>query len=97
MKLSEIYEGWKNHLSPSKYLKEKIAEVSAKRLEICRSCPFHSSFHTTGRPDEHCTDCGCTLLPKTKCLSCSCPQNKWGAEISAEEQNDINYETDFQD
>jgi hypothetical protein len=92
-----IFEGWKNHLSPDKYLKDTIDEVSKKRLIICRMCPYHSSKHGTIRPDEHCTDCGCSLLPKTKCLSCSCPQDKWGAEVTKEEQKIISDETNVQD
>lgn len=94
-KIGEIFEGWRNHLSPSKYMKEKIIQVSEQRLAICRECPFHSSKHKTMRPDEHCTQCGCSLLPKTKCLTCFCPIDKWGPELTPEEQKTINDETDI--
>jgi hypothetical protein len=67
-------------------MKEKIMEVSEERLAICRSCPFHSSNFNSIRPDEHCTDCGCSLILKTKCLSCACPQSKWVAELTPEEE-----------
>lgn len=86
MILNDIYDGWKNHLFPSEFMKDTIDQVSEKRLAICRACPYNSKFHSSMRPDEHCTDCGCSLLPKTKCLSCSCPQNKWGQEITPEEE-----------
>lgn len=93
MELSKIYEGWSNHLFPSKDLKPVIKEVSASRLEICRACPHHSSFHNSVRIDEHCTYCGCPLIAKTKCLSCECPLEgvlkQWKAYITREEEGEI--------
>ena len=95
MSLKQIFEGWKNHLAPSEYLKEKVQEVSDERLIICRQCPFNSNnakaagTYKSFRRDEHCTDCGCPLISKTKCLSCHCPQDKWGAEITPEEEKTI--------
>jgi len=78
--LSEIAEGWRNHAIPPKNLEGIINSVSKYRVTICETCPFHSKFHSTPlRPDNHCTDCGCTLAAKTKCLSCRCPLGdpKW--------------------
>lgn len=95
MEVSKIFEGWRNHLAPKEYMKEQIKEVSSKRLAICRDCPFHSSKHKTVRFDEHCTQCGCSLQPKTKCLTCFCPIDKWGPELQPEEQKTINDETDI--
>lgn len=92
MKISQVYEGWKNHLYPSKYLKETIKKVSKERLEICRSCELHSSNkknYSSLRADEHCTDCGCTLLAKTKCLGCSCPKDKWLQVVTDNEYKNI--------
>lgn len=98
MEISKIFEGWKNHLAPAKYMKEQIEQVSQARLAICRGCPLHSSNkvgYKSLRLDEHCTECGCSLLPKTKCLTCFCPIDKWGPELSPEEQKSINDETDI--
>lgn len=89
MSLSEIIEGWKNHLLPQEALKELISETSKKRIMICNECPKHSKNFSSLRPDEHCTVCGCSLLPKTKCLSCNCPENKWLPILSEEEENKI--------
>src|SRR6187551_2615716 len=92
MSLSQIFEGWKNHLAPESFLKEKVFTVSNERLEICRTCPFnsvHAGPISSLRFDYHCTKCGCTLIPKTKCLSCACPENKWGAVITPEEEKII--------
>ena len=86
MKLSEIYEGWRNKILPPEKLKDKIAEVSAERIAICDGCDNHSINHKTVRPDAHCVSCGCTLSAKTKCLSCSCPINKWQAVLTSEQE-----------
>jgi hypothetical protein len=69
-------------------------------MAICKDCPFNSTNaklkgYKTIRKDEHCTECGCTLAPKTKCLSCSCPLSKWEAEITDEQEKTINDETNI--
>ena len=89
MKLSQIYEGWKNHLIPSKHLKTFIKETAAERIKICEACGFHSKHHRTSRPDAHCTDCGCTLSAKTKCLSCNCPIGRWTQVFTQLEEEEI--------
>lgn len=96
MSLKQIFEGWRNHLHPPQYLKEKIEEVHQERMLICRACPMNSinrgpDYHTM-RKDEHCTECGCPLISKTKCLTCSCPLDKWPAEITEEQEKIINDE-----
>ena len=75
--LVDIYEGWRNHLLPPSSLKDEIKRIHTLRINICEQCPSHSKHHQTIRPDEHCTICGCTLVAKTKCLSCKCPIDKW--------------------
>jgi len=87
MKISEVYEGWRNNLFPPEKLKDKIIEVSNERLAICKSCKNHSMYHSTVRKDDHCIACGCTLSAKTKCLSCSCPINSWSKVLSEEQEN----------
>ena len=84
---SQIYEGWRNNLIPPKEIKEAIQETSKYRMQICEACRWHSKNYNSVRPDVHCTHCGCTLAAKTKCLSCSCPINKWEA-VATEEQGD---------
>lgn len=78
MKLSEIAEGFRNHLFPPKELKGVINKVSEERLNICRDCPHYKN--------SHCGKCGCSFPAKTKCLSCECPINKWGAMTTSEER-----------
>jgi hypothetical protein len=89
MKLTQIYEGWKNHLLPEKKLKKLIDKVSVSRIEVCNNCEFHSKNHNTVRVDAHCTNCGCTLSAKTKCLSCKCPIEKWDAVMTKEQEEEI--------
>lgn len=83
MSLNQIYEGWKNHLLPEENKEAFINSVSIHRMAICRICEEHSynkKNYKTIRIDEHCTNCGCTLAAKTKCLSCKCPLDKWMEE-----------------
>lgn len=79
-KLKQIVEGWKNNLTPTQFLDAQIIEVSTKRMSICEQCEEHSSNkkeYSSMRIDAHCTNCGCTLSAKTKCLTCECPLKKW--------------------
>jgi hypothetical protein len=33
--------------------------------------------------------CECTLSAKTACLSCACPLNKWGEEMTPEQEEEM--------
>lgn len=87
---SQIYEGWKNNLFPSAHMKPLIEEVSAERMLICNECPYISTKQDRTRRDVHCTNCGCTLSAKTRCLTCECPIGKWHAVIDdKDKENEI--------
>lgn len=80
VKLKQIAEGWKNNLTPKHFLDDQIIRVANERMSICNACEEHSSNkkgYSSMRIDAHCTDCGCTLSAKTKCLTCECPLKKW--------------------
>jgi hypothetical protein len=71
-----------------------IFKMSSERLQICRSCEKNSLILKSQgkvlmRPDEHCTECGCTLAAKTKCASCECPLKKWGAYLTETESEEV--------
>ena len=87
---SQIYEGWKNDLFPADEMKEQIRQVSKERMAICDQCEWCSENKPKKprRFDKHCTHCGCVLSAKTKCLSCSCPIDKWGPEMTSREDED---------
>jgi hypothetical protein len=91
LKVNQIIEGYKNHLFPNKDKEEIIELASSLRLEKCNNCQYHSKNHKTIRPDDHCTHCGCSLLPKTKCLSCECPlpndKKQWHPIILKEDES----------
>ncbi len=75
-----------------KELKDTIAKVGEERLEICKACNYHSKNrkdYKTVRPDDHCTNCGCTLAAKTKCLSCNCPMKYWKALMTDDQYDEI--------
>lgn len=68
-------------------------------MEICKGCPLFSENKkkegwSTVRLDEHCTDCGCTLSAKARCLSCQCPKEKWLAVVTHEENEQIKKQID---
>lgn len=91
MSFSQILEGWRNHIIPPQEMKNVINKTSEERMSICKKCEWFSKNrenYTTLRPDEHCTNCGCTLSAKTKCLSCSCPINLWDAVTTDENIDD---------
>lgn len=89
MNLSMVYEGWRNKLFPPAELKALIKKVSEERMEICNACENISTKHRSIRPDVFCIDCGCTLSAKTKCLSCSCPIDKWVGMMTDEQYDEI--------
>jgi hypothetical protein len=85
---SQIYEGWKNNLFPAENMRDYIKQVSDERMAICEECDLISTKHQTIRRDVHCTDCGCMLIAKTKCLSCDCPLKKWEAVMANQEEEE---------
>lgn len=76
-------------------MKEQIKSVSESRMAICKECHYYSENrkkdgkYSTSRPDVHCTNCGCTLAAKTKCLSCNCPMKYWKAIMTDEQYDEI--------
>ena len=89
--IQQIAEGWRNTIIPPDELKALIQLTSEHRTEKCMLCSYHSKNHSTPlRPDAHCTKCGCTLEPKTKCLSCKCPIGQWEPVIVKTQEDDKN-------
>lgn len=93
---SQIIEGWRNKLIPPDHLKNVIELTSKQRTTICLKCEHHSEnrkkkdpSYKTIRPDHHCTNCGCTLSAKTRCLSCRCPLDKWIETATPEQEEQI--------
>jgi hypothetical protein len=79
-------------------MKEKIEAVSKSRMDICNECRYYSENrkknegYKSPRPDVHCTNCGCTLSAKTRCLSCNCPMKYWKALMTDDQYDEIRNE-----
>ena len=91
-----ILEALKNTHFPAKELKELIDQTAEQRKEICNTCPFFSPNAeiqgykpSVPRFDQHCISCGCSIFYKTRCLSCECPQGKWGAVVTEVEDQKL--------
>lgn len=102
MSLKQIIEGWRNDLFPPEKLKEIIQITHEERMKICKECSAFSEkaegcalpgtapcCNSNVELSPGITGCGCPLIKKTKCLSCSCPVNKWEAVISEEDSQKI--------
>lgn len=99
---SQIYEGWKNRIVPPAHMKDVIELTSRDRTQICLGCEHHSenrkkNGYKTMRPDHHCTNCGCTLAAKTRCLSCKCPLDKWLPLLDQEEEYKLKKEAGYEE
>lgn len=83
-----LMEGLKNSI----FVKEEIEKLAKERTDICKGCSHNSDHqkqynnYKTLRPDFHCTVCGCDLHMKTRCLACACPINKWLAQMTEDEE-----------
>lgn len=90
--LKGILEGAWN----SVFIRESVEKIAGQRMEICNGCSLSSdnqkkfNGYKTFRPDVHCTNCGCNLHMKTRCMSENCPIGKWLACMSSEEENEMN-------
>lgn len=88
--LKNILEGAKNSI----FIKEAIELVAKERLKICENCEWQSENkklkgYKTIRPDLHCTECLCNLHWKTRVLSEECPLKKWEAELTDDEDKEV--------
>ena len=82
----KILEGVRNTI-----LRDELVEDVAKmRRDICDTCEY---LDVKGKEcavkgtQPCCADCGCSLTFKTRSLSSECPQGKWEA-IATEEEED---------
>lgn len=88
MEISNIIEGWRNHLFPPEKLKDFIGETSVSRLEICIGCE-HNSTPNKIKMFSKCRKCGCPLIQKSKSLQSKCPIDKWGPVATPEQEHEI--------
>lgn len=85
---AKILEGVRNTIIRD----ELVEDVAKMRRDICDTCEY---LDTTGKgcavkgTQPCCSDCGCSLTFKTRSLSSECPQGKWDAIITEEEEDEL--------
>jgi len=86
---SKILEGIKNNIFKS----EHVEAEAALRIDVCNKCNF---LDTSGSKclvpgtQPCCGSCGCSLTLKTRSLSSECPEGKWPALMTEDEEDLLN-------
>ena len=82
----QIMEGIKNSIIRDEF----VEEMASYRMDICTSC-VHKDIEGTEclvpGTKPCCGLCGCSLEYKTRSLSSECPDNRWTAVISEEDED----------
>lgn len=89
----QILEGLKNSI----FKKEDVEEIAQQRMQICKKCALYD-VQGTGcmvpgtQPccNEKLGGCGCSLGMKTRSLSSDCPKGYWKAELTQDEEDQLN-------
>ena len=89
----QIVEGITNSI----FKKEDVEEIAQARMQICINCALYDVQGegcmvpgTQPCCDEKKGGCGCSLGFKTRSLSSDCPLGKWKAELTEEEEDQLN-------
>lgn len=91
---NQILEGIKNNV----FKREDVEQVAKERMNICRQCNLYTEHDSQGCVvpgtypccNQRLGGCGCSLKLKTRSLSSACPKDKWMAELSQEEEDNLN-------
>lgn len=84
----QIMEGIKNSIIRDEF----VEEVAKHRLSVCFACTHKDDEGDTCMVPGTapcCNMCGCSLELKTRALSASCPDMKWKALISEEDEDKL--------
>ena len=85
----KILEGIKNKI----FKKEHVEKIAKDRLTICESCPlFDIKGDKCMVPGTQpcCGSCGCSMDLKIRALGAECPEGKWKAILTHEENYLLN-------
>jgi hypothetical protein len=85
---AKILEGVRNTIIRD----ELVEDVAKMRRDICDTCEYLDSKGkdcAVKGTQPCCADCGCSLTFKTRSLSSECPQGKWDAIITEEEEDKL--------
>jgi hypothetical protein len=72
---------------------EFVEEIAAQRLESCKSCvrkDDEGSSCVVPGTQPCCNLCGCSLAFKIRALSAECPDLRWHALLTEEEEDKLN-------
>jgi hypothetical protein len=72
---------------------EFVEEIAAQRLESCNSCvrkDDEGSSCVVPGTQPCCNLCGCSLGIKIRALSAECPDLRWHAVLTEEEEDKLN-------
>lgn len=89
----QILEGLANSI----FKREDVEEIAQQRMQICTKCALYDVQGkgcmvpgTQPCCNEKMGGCGCSLGMKTRSLSSDCPKGHWKAELTEEEENQLN-------
>jgi hypothetical protein len=84
----QILEGITNSLIRDEF----VEDVAKARLEVCDGCPnkdIEGTKCVMPGSKPCCGLCGCSLTFKTRSLSSECPDGKWKALMTEEEEDNL--------
>jgi hypothetical protein len=79
----KIFEGMKNALIYDEY----VEDIAGQRLAVCNDCEHKGNKCAVPKTGPCCNLCGCSLTFKTRSLSSACPETKWIALLSEEQED----------
>lgn len=89
----QILEGVANSI----FKKEDVEEIAKQRMNICHFCDLYTESDkgcmvggTAPCCNQDLGGCGCSLTFKTRSLSSDCPKGYWKAELTQEEEDQLN-------
>jgi hypothetical protein len=83
-----ILEGIKNSVIRDEF----VEDIARMRHDICEKCEYidlKGKQCAVKGTKPCCADCGCSLAFKTRSLSSECPQGKWDAIATEEEEDEL--------
>lgn len=83
---NQIIEGILNRI----FTKEHVEEAALERMTICKECDHYGTECLMPGTSPCCAICGCCLELKTRSLSSDCPEHKWDAIMTEEEEDLLN-------
>lgn len=89
----QILEGITNSI----FKREDVEEIAKHRMDICKFCDLYTETDkgcmvsgTAPCCNQDLGGCGCSLKFKTRSLSSDCPKGYWKAELTEEEEDQLN-------